>query len=154
MSLSKQKIVGWKLRESEYEEEVGKYLARLDLIQRESFAPLSKMIENSLEGFDLHVMTMVNEDDTPCADNINGLVIFNQEANQFKNAAGTSSLKVSLHHVSSLYIEQRDAVFDLALEYIWKHTHCSAIRLNLYHIKNKETGQIKADPDIKAFLKR
>jgi len=41
----------------------------------------------------------------------------------------------------------------MALEYIWKNTHCSAIRLNLYHIKNKENGEFRVDPDIKELLK-
>lgn len=44
-------------------------------------------------------------------------------------------------------------MLDQALDYIWKETHCSAVRLNLYHIKNKESGQLKADPEIKALLK-
>jgi len=41
----------------------------------------------------------------------------------------------------------------MVLEYIWKETHCSAIRLNLFHIKNKDSGKLAADPSIKALLK-
>ena len=44
-------------------------------------------------------------------------------------------------------------MLDLTLNYIWTRQHCKAIRINLYHIKNKETGAIAADPDIKAILK-
>ena len=44
-------------------------------------------------------------------------------------------------------------MIDLTLNYIWTRQHCKAIRINLYHIKNKETGAIQADPDIKAILK-
>ena len=77
VSLSKQEIVGWSLREVDYEAQVGMYLARLDDKQRESFAPLKKLIENSLEGLDLHVITMVDHGDKPTPESINGLVIFN-----------------------------------------------------------------------------
>jgi hypothetical protein len=41
----------------------------------------------------------------------------------------------------------------MVLEYIWKETHCSAIRLNLFHIKNKDSGKLAADPSIKGLLK-
>ena len=63
VQLQKQKLIGWKLREVDYEKEVGKYLNRLDAVQSGSFAPLSKLIEQSLEGFDLHVMAWVTQGD-------------------------------------------------------------------------------------------
>jgi hypothetical protein len=58
-----------------------------------------------------------------------------------------------LHHISAIKKEDREDLIDQTLEYIWKRSHCRAIRLNLYHIKNSETGQLKADPEIKAILK-
>ena len=48
--------------------------------------------------------------------------------------------------------ENKNAIFDQALKYIWQHTHCAAIRLNLYHMKFPD-GMIKADPEIKVLLK-
>jgi len=39
-----------------------------------------------------------------------------------------------------------------AMEYIWKHTHCAAIRINVYHLKQAD-GTVKADPEIKSLLK-
>jgi len=59
---------------------------------------------------------------------------------------------VILHHVSSLDPQFRDYLFDKALTFIWNYTHCLAIRLNLYHLKD-ESGNLKADKDIKALLK-
>ena len=59
---------------------------------------------------------------------------------------------MTLHHISTVKKENKDSIFDLALEFIWKYSHCDAIRLNLYHIKNSD-GQLKADPEIKALLK-
>jgi hypothetical protein len=49
--------------------------------------------------------------------------------------------------------ENRDLIFDQAIDFIWKYSHCDAIRLNLYHIKNKVDGSLKADPEIKNILK-
>ena len=46
----------------------------------------------------------------------------------------------------------RDEIFDQAIKYIFQHTHCSAIKLNLYHL-NHPDGTFKADPDIKQLLK-
>jgi len=92
---------------------------------------------------------MVDSGQQPNASNINGLVIFNQDCHPFKNEKGTSSLKIVLHHVSSIYIEQRNMIFEKALDFIWRHTHCSAIRLNLFHIMDGETKLLKADPTLK-----
>lgn len=62
------------------------------------------MIIKSLEGYDLHVMAMVDEGDKEFGPlTINGLVIFKQEAIPFKNAQGTSTTRVLIHHVSSIF---------------------------------------------------
>jgi len=58
-----------------------------------------------------------------------------------------------LHHISAIRKEDREILFDQALEFLWKYSHCDAIRLNLFHIKNNETGKTLADPEIKAILK-
>ena len=151
--LENQELRGWRLRESEYAKEVGAYFKRLDQTQRDSFAPIGQMIPASLNGSDLHVITMVNRGEEPSADTINALAIFNQEANASKTSNGTSAIKVVLHHVSAIHIEQRNSVFDQVLEYIWKNMHCSAIRVPLFHLKDKKTGQLKADPDLKELFK-
>lgn len=59
---------------------------------------------------------------------------------------------MTLHHISSINRDNRNEIFDQALKYIWKHTHCSAIRINLFHMKGPD-GSIKADPEIKILLK-
>lgn len=38
------------------------------------------------------------------------------------------------------------------MEYIWRHTHSIAIRINIYHFKDSQ-GNLKADPEIKSLLK-
>ena len=108
-------------------------------MQKNSFAPLNKLIDNSLNGYDLHVITLVDAGIKPDSQSINGLVIFNQTASAFKNEKGTSCMKVVLHHVSTIDIGQRNLIFEKTLDFIWRHTHCSAIRLNLYHIVDPET---------------
>jgi len=69
---------------------------------RDSFAPVKQLVESSLEGFDLHVMTLVDKGQEPSSDTINGLIIFNQDSHSFKALTGTSTLKINLHHVSSI----------------------------------------------------
>ena len=49
-----------------------------------------------------------------------------------------------------------------SLEYLWKHTHCSAVKINLYHFKvmkkkagaKEATPTMDADQDLKAMLKQ
>jgi hypothetical protein len=61
--------------------------------------------------------------------------------------------KIVLQHVSAINMSRRESLMDLALEHIWKLTHCHAIRVHLYHITDSTSGQLKADPDFKALLK-
>ena len=147
-------LVGWSMKESLYKQNISKYLERLDVEQRESFAPIDKLIESSLNGYDLHILVMKHLTDLSKNDasSIQGLVIFNQESNTSK-VNGKPSSKIILHHISTVKKENRDFIFDQALDFIWKYSHCDAIRMNLYHIKNPESGQMKADPEIKAILK-
>lgn len=114
---------------------------------------MNLLVDNALDGFDLHVIALVLSGEKPAADTIHGLAIFNSESNAFKTNNGTSSLKVVLQHISSVNLNHRAKLFDKTMDFIWKHTHCSAVRLNLYHIKDAATGQYHADPDIKVFLK-
>jgi hypothetical protein len=55
---SEMSFQGWTLHENDYANEVSTYLARLDASQRDSFAPLTKLIANSLDGYDLTVMVL------------------------------------------------------------------------------------------------
>lgn len=66
-----------------------------------------------------------------------------------------------LHHVSALKRARLALVWNKALEYVWKHTHCAAIKVNLYHyqLMKKKAGATEAtmtmdsDPELKAILK-
>lgn len=74
------------MKETLYKSNIKKYLDRLDSVQRESFAPIDKLIESSLEGYDLHILVMKHMNDLSKndANSIQGLVIFNQETNAAK----------------------------------------------------------------------
>ena len=85
------------------------------------------------------------------ANSIQGLVIFNQESNSAK-MQGKASNKIVLQHISAIQKADVEILFDQALEFLWKYSHCHAIRLNLSHVKYPD-GSIKADPEIKAILK-
>jgi hypothetical protein len=43
-----------------------------------------------------------------------------------------------LHHISTVKKENREFIFDQAIEFIWKYSHCDSIRLNLFHYKNAD----------------
>lgn len=145
---------GWTLHENDYANEVATYLARLDPGQRDSFAPLDKLIANSLDGYDLTVMVLApSSQESFNAKTIGGLVIFNQDSAPIKSQTGANMSKIVLHHVSTINISRRESLMDLALEHIWKLTHCHAIRINLYHLKDVASGQLKADPEFKSLLK-
>jgi len=59
---------------------------------------------------------------------------------------------VLLHHISVVKKELLEFIFSQALEFIWKYSHCAAIRIHLHHFK-QEDGSLKADPDFKKVLK-
>jgi hypothetical protein len=147
-------LVGWSMKESLYKSNIQKYLERLDTNQRDSFAPIDKLIQNSLDGYDLHILVMKHLTDLTKndSDSIQGLVIFNQETNTNK-VNGKPTSKVMLHHISTVKKENQEFIFDQALEFIWKYSHCDAIRIALYHIKNPDNGSFKPDAEIKALLK-
>lgn len=77
-------LTGWSMKESEYKSNIQAYLNRIDATQRDSFAPLDKLISGSLDGFDLHVLVLKNMTDLSKHDasSIQGLVIFNKESKQ------------------------------------------------------------------------
>ena len=70
---------------------------------RESFAPIDKLIECSLEGYDLHILVMKHMTDLTKndANSIQGLVIFNMDTSSHKVNGKTLS-KVTLHHISTV----------------------------------------------------
>ena len=125
------------MKETDFKKNVQTYINRLDSTQRDSFAPIDKLIKNSLDGFDLHVLVLKNMTDLSKHDvnSIQGLVIFNQESNSAK-LQGNLSKKVILKHISAIKKTDTEVLFDQTLEFIWKYSHCQAIRLNLFHIKN------------------
>ena len=76
-------LVGWSMKETLYKTNILKYLERLDSVTIESFAPIDKLIESSLEGSDLHILVMKQMTDLTKNDgnSIQGLVIFNMDTN-------------------------------------------------------------------------
>jgi hypothetical protein len=50
------------MKEKELRSNLEKYLERLDEIQKHSFAPLDKLIQNALDGIDLHILVMKHKD--------------------------------------------------------------------------------------------
>ena len=108
-----------------------------------------------MDGLDLHLLVLKEAEQKSGADQneIKGLVIFNQESLSSKLPNGRYAVKIILHHISVVNIADRETILDMALDYIWKYMHCSAIRLNLYHFAAQGTDQLKADPDMKKLLK-
>lgn len=50
------------MKEKELRSNLEKYFERLDEIQKYSFAPLDKLIQNALDGIDLHILVMKHKD--------------------------------------------------------------------------------------------
>jgi len=110
-----------------------------------------------MDGLDLHILVLketetVTKPSDSDAD-IKGLVIFNQESLSAKLDNGRFAVKILLHHVSAIEMKERETILDMAIDYIWKNMHCSAVRMNLYHFKAPDSEQLKADPDMKKMLK-
>ena len=97
------------MKESLYKTNISKYLERLDQVTRDSFAPIEKLIESSLEGSDLHILVMKHLTDLSKndANSIQGLVIFNIDTNSHK-INGKTQQKVILHHISTVKKENRE----------------------------------------------
>lgn len=152
MSDINQKLVGYSIEESNFKTFVGAYLERLDNVQKNSFAQLDQLIQNTLDGYDIHVLVLVKELEEVKPQNIDGLVIFNQESTAVRLPNGNYAIKTVIQHISTVDINQRTELFDQTLAYIWKNTHCGFIRINLFHMVNEE-GKLKADPGIKEILK-
>lgn len=156
-SLSKQHMIGWSMREDQFRSKTGQVYAYLNRISKEQvkcFGGKREMIKKSLEGLDLHIMAIVDEDTVkPEFNDIHGLIIFSQENAPFRTSLGKSNVKIMIHHVSTEFEQQKNAIFDMALEYIWKHTHCCAIKLNLYKYSLEKGGEQVQNKEFQKFLK-
>ena len=110
-----------------------------------------------MDGLDLHILVLKETEavakPSECDADIKGLVIFNQESLSAKLDNGRFAVKILLHHVSAIEMKERETILDMAIDYIWKNMHCSAVRMNLYHFKAPDSEQLKADPDMKKMLK-
>jgi len=63
---------------------------------------------------------------------MSGLIAFNVDTMVQKQTE--KQTRVNLYHLSALIDDESFPGFvDEALNYIWKHMHCSVIRLSLYH---------------------
>ena len=88
---------GWTLHEKDYKKSITTYLSRLDKTQHDSFAPLEKLINNSLDGYDLTIMVLApTNKPTFDASTIGGLVIFNQDSAPIKSSTGANMSKIVL----------------------------------------------------------
>jgi len=107
-------LVGWKLTEVSYKTKVKAYIDRLDEVQRDSFQTVDKMIKDSMDGFDLHILVLKdptqasNDDDNQ----VKGLVIFNQESQSAKLPNGKTAIKVVIHHISAVQQINREVILE------------------------------------------
>ena len=74
------------MKEVDLKLNVEKYLGMLDQQQRESFAPIDILLKNCMDGTDTHVLAFknINQIQTTNVNMIQGLLIFNTDANSFK----------------------------------------------------------------------
>lgn len=84
---------------------------------------------------------------------IRGLVIFNQESLSTKLPNGRAAVKVQLHHLSTIDLQNRETILDMAMDYIWKFMHCAAVRINVFHFQAPGADQLRPDPELRKMLK-
>jgi hypothetical protein len=84
---------------------------------------------------------------------IRGHVVFSKESVSYKTSYGATAIRAAIHHISAMDTSQRELILDMAIDYIMKNTKCESIRLKLYHYRESEEGQQKADPEMKNMLK-
>ena len=60
--------------------------------------------------------------------------------------------RVIIRHVSVIRNELFPQALKLVVDFVWKRIHCDHIRVELFHLKNEETGKMAADPVIKKAL--
>jgi hypothetical protein len=53
-----------------------------------------------------------------------------------KGANGKNQIKIIIHHLSCIDSAYKLQALTDSMDYIWKHTHSMAIRINIYHFKD------------------
>jgi hypothetical protein len=81
-----------------------------------------------MSGYDPHLLVYKSTR----SPTMSGLVAFNVDTMVQKQTQKIT--RVNLYHLTALIGDSDYPAFvDAALAYIWKHMHCSVIRISLYH---------------------
>ena len=63
-----------------------------------------------------------------------------------------SGYRAFIRHVSVIRNELFPQAMKLVIDFIWRRIYCDHIRLELFHLKDPETGKMYVDPAIKKTL--
>ena len=64
----------------------------------------------------------------------------------------SNSHRAFIRHVSVIRNELFPQALKLITDFIWRRIHCDHIRVELFHLKDQESGKMQADPNIKKAL--
>jgi hypothetical protein len=121
-------IAGWGLEEKEITDNLQHYFEHLPGHLRHSFAPIPVLLDQLMSCYDPHLLVYK----TVKSPSMSGLIAFNVDTMVQKQTE--KQTRVNLYHLSALIDDESFPGFvDEALNYVWKHMHCSVIRLSLYH---------------------
>lgn len=140
-------LKGWGIHEEDLEQSLLNYFETLSAEMRHSFAPLSILMESMSSGYDPHWL-QVRKDRKMV-----GLLAFNVDTMIQKQTE--KQVKVNLYHLTLTeeYASQDyESLVDMALEYIWKHMHCSTIKLSIYHYTDAD-GKIQVETKLRDLFK-
>ena len=57
-----------------------------------------------------------------------------------------------IRHISTIQMRHFELALDAIVKYCWQEMECNDIRMEIYHIKDVETGEQAADPEFKAAV--
>lgn len=131
------KLEGLTIKESELEEFLNKYISAIDSRLLNSTYEIKQLITKQSFGYERHYFKIMK------SGQIEGVAFFNIDHTD------SNDWRVFIRHISLKDISLLEKAIRLVVEYIWKYVYCSNIRVEIFHIKDQQTGQMKVDPDIK-----
>jgi hypothetical protein len=119
-----------------------KYLLKIPAAQKDSFYDLDTLDKKQANGYDrFYLQIMQNGKQF-------GLCVFNIDIDAHPDK------RAFIRHLSIFDPTHLLKVIEIVMNFVWANVDCQNCRVEIFHIKDPATGQMKADPDVKtAFTK-
>ena len=124
---------------SDFEAYIKRYYQTLPDTVAKSNNDVDKILAKTEEGYEPHYYKLV------CAKGREqGLACFNYDNT---NMGGHRCV---ITHLSTVDPENMAQALDLLVNHVWREMNCNDIRVSLFHIRDEQTGTMKADPHMKS----